>query len=571
MHSFVPRLAALCLLGVFAACVSSEDTAPPPRIVLERADSADRWRATYELAAETGLLRFERPAAFYRESVWEVVTPGWTLARDGDAQVLVAEEGVETSRIVMEFPVHTDNLQKEYEFFQSFTDGSVAIYTGHLFVAPAGGEAPEEELDYLRRLELVPQAGERLVVLGKVAQGRTLWENPYDDGTYVYFGGIAPLETKDTIAIIDPGAPAWMVERLDRLVPEMFALYTERFGEPLPWKPVVLFNFEDVEHSGLASGGGTVTGLVQMSATGKAWHDASPDKSEQLLYLIAHEAAHFWNGQIHTYEEMADSWMNEGSADAFAELALLRSGYIDADRLAQRRTEALNRCASGLRDGPLTEALERRQFRTYYSCGQLIALWSVGIVAEPSDPDALFEIWRVLFEHSDPEDGSYNRDTYLDALSSLGAEPENLVALVSFLDSEQADPAASLVEFMARAGVEIDLLERPVPELRRDRANHALQHLMADSCGGRYSIYTEGPRLRTAAMDECEPFSVELRVLSIEGHGNEPDGDLALDAVTARCSRGEPVTLGLEDGSEARVPCASPPPPLPAPLSFPRL
>jgi len=116
---------------------------PEPRIVLERAERPGYWRATYALSGEADFLCFQRPAAFYRESGWSVTTPGWSFARLGDRQTLVAKPGSSTEQVVVEFPVYTDVLAKEYEFFQSFTDGSVAIYSGHLYASPTDGVCPE--------------------------------------------------------------------------------------------------------------------------------------------------------------------------------------------------------------------------------------------------------------------------------------------------------------------------------------------------------------------------------------------------------------------------------------------
>jgi len=114
------------------------------------------------------MLRFQRPAGFYREEVWEVATPGWRLERRGEYQLLVADADGAASQVVVEFPEHTEQLDKAYELFGKFTDGSVAIYTGHLYVT-----AEEDATDTLRRIELVPRDGEHLVVRGKLARRRT--------------------------------------------------------------------------------------------------------------------------------------------------------------------------------------------------------------------------------------------------------------------------------------------------------------------------------------------------------------------------------------------------------------
>ncbi|MDX1388306.1 MAG: hypothetical protein R3344_03905 [Acidobacteriota bacterium] len=558
----------LALAITFAACRGPVPDARP-RIVLERAQTDGIWQATYHLAEPASRLRFSRQAGFYREDVWEIVTPGWRFDRVGEDQVLVADQGALSDTIVVRFPVYTENLPKEYELFAEFTDGSVAIYTGHLYVTTA--DAPADGADdavFLQRLELVANDGEKIVVQGIVGEDRVVWEDPHGDGTYVYFGGIEPLETDSMIGIVDPGAPRWLVEQLNRMLPAFFAAYTERFGEQLPWKPIVLFSFVDIDRPGLSSGGGTLTGLIQMSATGHEWHEATPESSEHLLYLIAHEAAHLWNGQLHPYEDSADSWMHEGSADAFAELVLLDAGAIDSNRLAERRTEALNLCVRGLRDGSLATSNQPGRFQNYYACGNLIAVWSVAATPKASGSD-LYGIWRALFARSDPEEGSYDRATYFAALEAAGVAPGRIRDLQELIDSEHRDPAARWIEFFGDVGIDLEVMERPIPSLRRRYASAALSHLMAENCDGHVSYYNERDRLRTAVMEDCEPFRDELKIVAIEGYPME-DGDLALEATHRRCGEGEAVTVGLEAGGTARIPCATPPPPEPPPLRFPQ-
>ena len=501
------------------------------------------------------------------------MTPGWRFERRDDDQLLVAGEGVGASETIeVRFPVHTANLTKEYELFAEFTDGSVALYTGHFHVAteePAASDAGDEA-EFLRRVELVPAAGERVVVQGVATRGPTVWGGAHVDGTYAYVGTIEPLETDSMIALLDPGAPPWLLERMRDLLPAFFAEYADRFGEALPWKPMVLFSFHDLEVSGLQSGGGTLTGLIQMSVTGGAWREATPDSSEHLVHLIAHEAAHLWNGQIHAYGDPADSWMHEGSADALANALLLRHGAIDEARLSERRTEAINLCARGLRDGSLSTAGERRRFSDYYACGSTIAIWSAAATSAEDAPDRLFEIWRRLFEISASAGGDYDRQTYFSALRELGASAESTARLEAFIDTHHTDPVGALGELFSSVGIELERPERPAESLRRSWAATALQHLMAAACDGRYSFQHEGLRLRTAPMEGCGPFQRELRVVAIEGHPVRQEGDLALAAARRRCERQQPVSLELESEPPAHVPCPSPPPVEPAPLAFPR-
>ena len=558
---------------VTAGCGKGPSLETTPRIVLERAERPGYWSATYELSHETEFLCFQRPAAYFRESAWGVVTPGWSFDRLGDRQTLVATPGSSAERVVVEFPIYTDAFAKEYEFFRSFTDGSVAIYSGHLYASWTKGVCPEDDHseEFVRRLELKPRDGERLIVQGVVSEQGVTWDDPHGEGTYIYYGGIEPLATDAMVAIVNPGAPGWLVDLLNASLPEVCRVYAERFGEPLPWKPIILFNFVDVKMSRRLSTGGTLAGLVQMSAEGSAWHQATPEAAEELFGLIAHEAVHLWNGQLYNNADSADSWMHEGSAAAFAGLMLHRSGYIADDRLAERRTQALNKCALGLRDGPLVESERRRHYDNYYTCGEIIAAWSVAAVSRPSDPKELFDLWRTIFELSDPLDQRYSRETYLDALVALGADAEALEQLRQCVDDTHADPSAALATFLRRVAIETSQMDRHLPALRRSLGAEALTHLMSGACSGRSSYYTEGRRLRTEAIEDCAPFARPLGVVSIAGYKLASDGDLALSETVKRCRLGRPVALGLEDGGEVEVPGTRPPESAPWPLAFPRL
>lgn len=261
--------------------------------------------------------------------------------------------------------------------------------------------------------------------------------------------------------------------------------------------------------------------------------------------------------------------MHEGSADAFAELALLRSGTIDAARLAERRSEALNLCVQGLADGSLYDSSERGQFRNYYACGNMVAVWSVAVLGDPADFQRIFDLWRGVFAHVDRLDAHYDRDSYFHALESLGVDADAIDRLRAFIDETFDDPASAVAEFLGSAGIEVVVLDRPLPPQRRERAAAALGHLMAQACEGRVSYYREWPRLRTAGIEGCEGFDAELRIVAIQGHDVDAEGDRAFDATAERCGAGRSVTLRLEDGGTTAIPCGAPPPVPPPALAFP--
>lgn len=551
------RTPALILLLALLSCEApSLDTAVITRV-------GEDWRVTYELAEPASSLCFARPGGFYRERVWTIDTPGWRFEREGEEQRLVGEGPA--TRIELSFPVFTEHLPKEYELFREFTDGSVALYTGHLYVAPDVATCADAEA-FVERVALVPDADENIVVQGRVHKGPTTWEDPGNGGTYVYFGRIEPLEREAITAIVDPGAPGWLVETMHARLPELFSHYAERFGEELPWKPFVLFDFIDSNRPGLSSGGGTLTGLVQLSSEGEGWHEQEAITTELMLNLLAHESVHLWNGQLHRGEPSSDAWMHEGSADAFANLMLRRMGAVDDERLAERRSLALNGCARELRLGALDQAASRGRYDAYYDCGEMIALASVAALGDPGDDERLFDIWRRLFEAGE----RYTREDYFESVGALGGSADFVAELKRFIGAEHDDPATALIDLFDTVGVALEISDRLPVEMRSRVAREALRDVMAANCDGVYGLGQGRGSLVTDAIAGCAPFESGMEIVEIAGLPVARDGD-RIDRLIGECLAGEPLELTLAGGESVRVPCAEELPEATRPLRFPVL
>lgn len=517
-------------------------------IVLEQVPSG-RWRATYRLAEPARSLRFSRAAAFHRERVWSVVTPGYEWSRSDGAQELQLKPGATpATTITFEFPEFTDNLPKEYEFFQPFTDGSRAIYTGHLNATPAG--APE-----MRTVTIIPPAGDAVIVRGHVTTGVTTFTDSVGDGTYAYIGSAKPIETPSLVAIVDPGMPDWLKTQFDLKLPRLFAAYTELFGTPLPWKPVVLYSFHDTASSGYSSGGGTLTGLISMTLTGTAWRQESGDAAAQALHLLAHEAAHLWNGQLATSQGDSAAWMHEGSADALANDMLLRFGVIDVTRHRANAEMALNQCASALTEGSIHSAARRGAFSTFYDCGFVMALWSGGAVDKARTAAGLDRFWHDLMAAAVADGRRYDEARYFTVLQASGVPASVTRRMRAFLADTTIAPA---VDGLRDAGIAVTRGVVPPPQrLQQQYARAALIHLMASAC--KRVDLSWGIPARTGAVEGCVPFATPLQVFAVQGYRLRDQGAQLHDAVRQRCAASASVTLQAEDGTiVATVPCSRP-------------
>lgn len=533
----------------------------PPFVGIARTD-AGTWRAIFHLTAPARALRFERSAQFYRERVWTVVTPGYRLARSGDWQVLEVMDGATPqSVIVAEFPEYTEPILKEYELFQPFSDGAVAIYTGHFYVRPSGPAYPERSAA-IRTVRITPPPGASTIIRGRVHPGEVTWTDPRGDGTYAYLGTTRPIETADLVAIVDPGMPDWIAREFDAHLPRLFATYRERYGAALPWKPVVLYSFDDADQPGYSSGGGTLTGLIQMTLTGSAWRRPDAEAEERVFALLAHESAHLWNGQLVETPGDGESWMHEGGADYAANEMLLAFGVIDADRHRTNRAFSLNRCALGLADGPVHTAHRRGAFRVFYDCGVVMALWTEAALRRVRPSADFFGFWRDLIADARAHDGRYDEDRYFAVLATLGVADATVGRMRAFLSSDDGMEIA--VRGLRAAGVSLRPGRGDPPaEIGQDLVRRALAHLMAQACN-RTSFWSGTPFV-TQALPGCAPFELAFEIYGMEGLRVRDQGASLYDAVAARCAAREAVSLNAENGTTiGTIPCSRPLPPRPA-------
>ena len=537
---------------------------PPPTVTIEK-EADGWWTATWQLAQPARELRFERPGAF-RSRVFEAVTPGFRMEREGEIERL-RTSGQPASTIRVRFPEYSQPLTREYEFFRRFTDGSVAIYTGHLVARPQTPATPPDcERCYIRRFEFVPPASAAVVVGGRRLRGRTVWVDPGRRDTYVYVGSIDPVSTRSVISVIDPGLPPWLSARTRDALPRLFALYRERLHAALPARPVVLFDYTAGTSIGYTSGGGTLPGLIQLGVEGRAWERESDEALRQLLHFVAHESAHLWNGEIAHYSGTEDAWMHEGSADALAERALVALRVIDQPRFLTYQTTALNDCRRGLTRTPLRVSTRRGQPGLAYTCGNMIALLTEASVrARGTD---LFTFWRRLIARAREQNGSYDADDYEAVWRELGAGDADVAVLRRFLDGTM-DPAG-LAEALAVRGITV-AEEEPPQSYGQSLGRDAFARVMSADCNGRVSfrIAAEGFLVdKDVACGAIAPGTVAGLVAGLDPLRN---GHRAYDAVRERCGSGAPIEVILRsDGGtrEVRVTCTDPLPPRPAYLAI---
>jgi tetratricopeptide (TPR) repeat protein len=554
MRVLVISLLALTLL---AGCVHTPAPATvseaTSRIIVERDAQPGFWRATYELSEPATNLRFERTP--FRRGVFEVLTEGFTIERDGDTEVL-RTSGSPARQVTVRFPEFSEELEKEYDFFQKFTDGSVAIYTGHLAVRVGADAAnPSCTSCAVRRFRFLPPSGHHVIVGGKVVRGPAEWTDPEEQGAYIYIGGIEPLQTNELVAVVDPGLPRWLWEETRTTLPRLFTLYATRFGITPTERPLVLFNYMDRGGSGYSTGGGILPGQIQLTADGAAWKERSDDALVPLLSFLAHESAHLWNGRIIFSTDSAHAWMHEGSADGLAQRTLRELGILDESAYLAKQAEALNECRRKLGGFPLRDAAKRNEFGLYYSCGNALAL----LTEQAIDDKDLFGFWKTLIARVRAANRTtFETSDYYAALSASGASAETIAQLRTFVEEAATDEALTT---MLRANG-VMLTESTPPEAWGQTVSRdALFRLLGELCTGPYGFRTVRNGLSLTSTNQCPPLPAGVTVTAIGNHHVLRNGGATWGVLHERCGTTTPIAVTVTDGTSPttiEVPCRKP-------------
>lgn len=555
---FASRILAVALLVLVAGCASGPTPAERAHVVLGT-DEEGRWTAVWQLANPERELRFERFANGFRAGTFEVLTPGYRFEASEETEVL-RTDGEPSRTIAVRFPVHTEKPVKEYAFFQQFTDGSVAIYSGHLLARVEREGSYDCAECLVRDFVFSPPSGVSVVAGGRRSRAPIRWTDTAGQGTYAYFGSIEPVETDEMISIIDPGLPPWLEKTARESLPRLFAAFDQRFGVSLPRRPTVLFNYVPSDQRGFSNAGGTLPGLIQLGVEGRAWSAESPEAFLRIFHFLAHEAAHLWNGEIVNYPDMADSWMHEGGADGLAERAMLALGLIDEEAFLAMQSAALNDCRRGFGAEPLRTAYKRNEFSLYYGCGNAIALLTEATLRTRGLEDDLFSFWRHLIERAmATADRKYQPEDYIAAWREMGAD-EASIASLRRITQEPVSPD-ELVAILEDRGVTIARPEVPPASYGQQAVRAATLHLLLDRCHGRTGFRAMPEGLVLDDPIACDPLRGGDVVTAIGGHDLLRAGHLAADYLASRCGSGEAASITVRrDGAEQQLVlrCAKP-------------
>lgn len=580
----MPRLARpSAFLLALAACGHAgarSVTAPPPPATAATAETAslprppiptgtgvsvylahaggDRWIVDYALPEPTRALAF-REGRVPRDA-WRVLDPpGATLVSRYVVSALPFD------RLRLEIPTSTAQPDKAYRPFYRYSDRGWLAYTGQLDVLRAScgigdcmdGRGLALGAEYSGDLTLIAAPGESVVVQGKPAALRATVRIG-DHRTYAYFGDLAPVETPGFTGVLDRGMPASMRDRVAEDLPRLFAFYASRLGALDGPRPTVFLTFAARAH-GVSVGGGVlpphvVTLDLELDPARLA------DGAAALLdvdRLVAHEAAHFWNADMHPAAGgPGAAWLDEGSADAMAARALHTLGVLDDTAYSAVLSEAASECALWLSGGePLTAAARPGHARAQYVCGSTLSLAAEAAVRR-RDPGAdLFTFWRAVFDEGRP---GYDESTFVRVLDRLAGAPAVTSAIERIVHERSDDPARAVRDVLRVAGVETTTIPRgAVPAAYEEHGSiPAMDALLPRACA-RALRFDGDVEVRPVvdADGACPGLSRGDVIDLLAGVPLGPRGASALQAAFAACRERRSVDVVTSARARVTLPC----------------
>jgi len=424
--------------ALFAACAARAPTPQATTIIFEQLPDA-RARVRFQLPSPVKALRFNSVAGRYRARHWRFEDKGFAHGADGEYDTITRRDGEKFRSVTLIAKPHESRLEKDYQPIARYGEGGVLIYTGHFWPREAEGVRARAVFTF----EAAP--GGEVVAFG--ARGTKLenWRSPTGQGSFVYLGPLAPVETPNVMALVDSDAPRWIIEEFGALTPRIFARLADAFGTTLDIKPNLFLAAALGDEKGRLSYAGDATpGQFQITLRGLAWQERSEKGANIFRRSTAHEAAHLWQLAASPGEETPD-WAHEGAAEAIAGETLAALGLWSAADYDADFEAARNACADRLAAGPLKGAAERKDYRAVYACGHVVA---EAVSRAEGAPASSF--WRAFLAEAEAA-GDYSEARFHTLVRERTGDIAFARKLKRFIETRPPDAARAIDDLLDAA------------------------------------------------------------------------------------------------------------------------
>jgi len=503
----------------------------------------DTWKVRYELPIAGDHVAFSRQSNFDRRKLYKIDESKFKWDKAGDVLLIRSVDGSQFKTLDIIFSSFYDFIQKDYTHNLRYSDGSVLLYTNHLAL---GANIIEDEsaspigTSFSGTLFHFYGPQQNIIFLGNTYKEKAQWLQE-GDGTYIYFGNILPIETENFIAIVDPMLPKWAWDNTQEYFPKLFNYYEQQTAQSLNFKPVVFFNYDHISADYSNYSGGTLQGLVQLTVNGSRWKTKNAEQFNELFHFLAHEAAHFWNGQMFTFEDQAHSWMHEGGADAFANFAMREFGLLNSTQMMQKFEEAANSCVLNKGKESLTQSAKLWKYRNYYTCGATMALASHLAIRTKEPSKSFFDVWKRMF-NVNMQDKTYNQQDYFDALSHVTSSTALSSALEMFSNQTNIDNYSVVTAWFEQTEISITSSHVYPASFTKHWGKQVIANLMQMHCQ-RISFSSYDDYIETYAIEGCKAFENSSEIQYLSGYDIFLEGIDAYNFFREKCELKSTVKL----------------------------
>lgn len=539
---FIKKVCCLFLLCTFS--LFAEERQFPLNIHVHYQQASDTWKVQYELPIAVDHIAFSRRGNFDRTKHYHFDESLFTWDKADDVVLIKSIDGSTFTSLDLTFSSDYSFIIKDYTHNLKYTDGSVLLYTNHLalganviedkLVSPIGRSFDTTTFHFY-------SLGQHITFLGKRYKNKAQWESK-GGSTYIYFGNIPPIENDNMIAIVDPALPKWAWDATQQNFPKLFDYYKAKTGQALNFKPVVFFNYDQVDGDYSNYSGGTLDGLVQLTINGKHWQLEDKAQFNKLFHFLAHESAHFWNGQMFAFEDQKHSWMHEGGADTFANFAMMEFGLINYEQMVQKFEDAANHCILNKDGESLELSVSSGRYRNYYTCGAAMGFASHLAVKSNNANQSVFDVWKHIF-HANIGDKNYNQQSYFNALNALIGSEKLSQLFHTFSHQTNLDNALAVMSWFDATELNISFSQDHGSTVIRHWGERIIKEVMWMYCHSKAGFNYYDDYIHTQAMNSCEPFSERVEIQYMEGIDILKNGIEAYTLFRQKCENKEKVSF----------------------------
>ncbi|HEU4653642.1 MAG TPA: hypothetical protein VFS47_06625 [Steroidobacteraceae bacterium] len=392
---------------------NSNAAAPPAADILITAFHDKQWQVRYDLPHPTKEMVFARSPDDSRERAW-LPDELFEIVETDHGEAVRRKDGREFTTLRIRMSAEYRVLPNDYAPFSPFGDGGMLFHTGRYF---ACGGVCSKDASWSMSLWADPK--DSIVLNGKPESYYAEWKDSRD-GTFVYVGKNIGKESNGFTAIIDRALPDAVRSSLLTELPRSIEDFSANLGK-LEDRTIVFASYDEAYRPGWGRQGDVLGNEIATHIYGNHWRDEmqKPDFALDLAWYFAHETAHLYQRQLYP-SGPGDAWIHEGSAEAFAAIALRNRGAAEAAYVAERVGRAEQKCTQDLSEKTLQDVLsaDTQDLSAAYSCGLLLSLY-IDEQIRTRGKDGLYAVWRNYLRVARSRDHR-SRAAYLAAIGVNG-------------------------------------------------------------------------------------------------------------------------------------------------------